>query len=291
MMISLSKCPSTSISATLACVLLFFTSSSRAFQVGAPTERVKRRSNLVLNSNVDRRGFLVGAACSSLIFHPATSRADEDLTAQMFNPDGSLKEGVSTEMAKSKLIAFEWGLSESKLVNIDGKNVEGTTSGSNVRISYELPNKWGRGSDIYIDTSEGVNSPACKRITVYKAAGKASADRLDKASTIGVGTALEATDDLGKLKTADIIGGRKRTRNDGTYYEFDMASAPEKCETGSKDDLGLGFCPYDTILLISATILEERLYVMAIECDNLEWKQGNADLKRVRSSFKVEPIA
>jgi len=266
-------------------------SASTAFQGRAYAVSTQKRGMVALNSHAEnecgRREFLVGAACYSLLLRPIVSRAEEDLTSQMFNPDGSLKDGVPYEVAKTKPVEFNWDHSEPLLVNLDGQNTAETTSGSQVRISYQLPDKWGKG---YIDTSEGANAPACKHITVYKAPGTASTDRLDKATTIGVGKALEATDALGKLKTADVIGGRKQTKNDQKYYEFDMASAPEKCGSRSKDDLGLGFCPYDTVFLISATILDESLYVMAIECDNLEWKQGNADLKRVRSSFSVELI-
>lgn len=236
----------------------------------------------------DRRSFLVGAACASFIFGPSVTRADEDLTSQIYYPDGSLKEGILSEVAKTKLVEFKFDQSPETLqVNLDGENVEGTNTGS-VKISYELPDKWGKG---YIDTSEGVNAPVCKHITVYKAQGISSSDRLEKATTIGVGKALQVIDSLARLKTADIIGGRKQTKNDLKYYEFDMASAPDKCEGTSKDDLGIGFCPYDSVYLISATTLDESLYVMAIECDNQEWKQGNADLKRVRSSFKVERVA
>ncbi len=238
----------------------------------------------------NRRRFLARAACSPFIFLPTAARADEDLTSQIYNPDGSLKEGVSSTVAKTKLVAFTFDQSDTLQINVDGDYKDGTTSNSSsqqVKISYELPDKWGEG---YIDTSEGVNVPACKRITVYKAPGNASFDSLDKATTIGVGKTLKVTDSLARLKTADIIGGRKRTRNEQKYYEFDMASAPDKCEGTSKDDLGLGFCPYDSVFLISATIVNESLYVMAIECDNQEWKQGNSDLKRVRSSFNVEAV-
>ena len=278
---------------TLGC-LVFILSSSRAFQAASVMTH-KARESLALNSQhakeCHRRQFLVRPVLSSLIVGQTPASADEDLTSQLFNPDGSLKEGVSSEVAKTRVVEFKWDQSDSPLVNMDGENVAGTVKGSQVRISYELPDKWGKGNQLYIDRSEGVNAPACKRITVYKTPGKASTDRLDKASIIGVGKALEATGDLEKMTNADIIGGRKQAKNGQKYYTFDMASAPNKCENRAQDDLGLGFCPYDTVFLISATVLNESLYVMVIECDNLEWKQGNADLKRVRSSFSVESVA
>jgi hypothetical protein len=279
--------------ATVAIVgcLFLIASTVRAFQV-APTASFSREGVTVRSQSGSRRRFIVGVAFSSSVYGPITAGADEgqDLASQMFNPDGSLKEGVTSEVAKTRIVDFKWDLLDAILVNLDGENTANSPSGSQVQISYELPGKWGKGKDLYLDTSEGVNLPACRRITVYKAPGKASMDRLEKATTIGVGNALEVTDDLAKLKTADIIGGRKETKGGQTYYQFDIASAPRTCDK-TMDNLGLGFCPYDTVYLISATIMDERLYVMAVECDNLEWKQGNADLKRVRSSFSVEAVA
>lgn len=275
---------------TAACICFIFGQQSKAFQFAPKSGRARDLMLMATRPSDNRRRFLVHAASSPFIFLPTATRADEDLTSQIYNPDGSLKEGVKSTVANTKLVAFTFDQSDSLQVNVNGDLKEGTTSNSGsqqVHISYELPDKWGKG---YIDTSEGVNAPACKRITIYKAPGKASLDSLDKATTIGVGKALRATDSLARLKTADIIGGRKQTKNEQKYYEFDMASAPDKCEGTSKDDLGLGFCPYDSVFLISATILDQSLYVMAIECDNQEWKQGNADLKRVRSSFNVESV-
>jgi hypothetical protein len=277
--------------AVVGCLFLIVSTVVRAFQI-APTARFNRERVTVRSHSESRRSFIVGAAFSSSLYGPITAGADEeqDLASQMFNPDGSLKEGVTSEVAKTRIVDFKWDPSDAVLVNLDGENMANISSGSQVRISYELPGKWGTGKDLYLDTSEGVNLPACKRITVYKAPGKASIDRLEKATTIGVGNALEVTDDLSKLKTADIIGGRKESKGGQKYYQFDIASAPDACDK-TADNLGLGFCPYDTVYLISATVLDERLYVMAVECDNLEWKQGNADLKRVRNSFSVVAFA
>lgn len=70
------------------------------------------------------------------------------------------------------------------------------------------------------------------------------------------------------------------------FYDFDMASAPKECEM-SPENLGLGFCPFNSIYLISAVVVDDALYVLAAACDKSEWKVANADLKRVRSSFSV----
>jgi hypothetical protein len=226
---------------------------------------------------------------------PATAVAageEEDLTSKLFNPDGSTKEGVETQ-AKFRDVDFSWDVADQLVFRIDGTNQGDTKSGSQIRISYRFPFKWSDGKDgdaLYFDRSEGTNGKPCKRIIVYQAAGKADMKRLEKAATAGVAKALDVPDELKLLYNADIISGRVATRNGQTYYEYDMAAAPETCGD-SKENLGLGFCPYDNVFLISATILNDRLYVLSTECDSTKlWKKASADLKAVRSSFTVEQL-
>jgi len=111
------------------------------------------------------------------------------------------------------------------------------------------------------------------------------------------------------FQKADLIGGRTSRKpinsaevkggvDEQTYYEFDLAFAPLECPDfmeGNKENLGLGFCPYDKIFLISATVLKNSetdksgtLMCCVVECDKAEWKLGNSDIKRVRSSFNIE---
>lgn len=208
------------------------------------------------------------------------------------NPDGSLKDGVEAE-AKERLVKFDWDVSDLLSLSEDGSNVGETKSGSQVQLSYKFPFKWSDGKDgdqIYFDRSEGTNAKACKRITVYQAAGKAEVKKLEKASSIGVAKAFDAPESLKRLFKADIISGRTTKRDDQVYYEFDMAAAPDSCGD-SKENLGLGFCPYDNIFLLSATILNDRLYCIVVECDSTKiWKLASSDLKRIRSSFAVENL-
>lgn len=97
------------------------------------------------------------------------------------------------------------------------------------------------------------------------------------------------------LGIADIVSGRKVMKKlsleDGEknqkYYEFDLAVAPESCGQ-SAENLNLGFCPYDTIVLISATIVNEKMMVCAVTSNKEMWMRSNADIKRVRNSFFVE---
>ena len=239
-----------------------------------------------------RRGFLaiVGALAAQGILLPTqpANAEDGDLTSQLFNPDGSLKEG-EVEEAKFRTVDIAWeGASGGKyFTNTDGKNGAGTENGQGIRLSYKIPEKWEQKTEGYFDKSTNDFAIACQRITVYRAPGSVSPERLAKAATIGIADALYVTDDLQVLKGADLISGRSRKQGDIKFYDFDMALAPKTCED-SKENLGLGFCPFDTIYLLSATVFEDALYVMALECDKSEWKVANSDLKRVRSSFAVE---
>lgn len=243
--------------------------------------------------HASRREIMIGfGGLSSLILSPITySVAEEgDMTSKMFNEDGSLKDGEVKE-AKQRSVEFKWDGTENGRLSEDGLNKEGTSPGSQVTVAYEFPEKWsdGRnGDEIYYDRSEGTNAKACKRITVFQAPGKADMKQLQKATTIGVAKTLNVPESLSRLYKADIISGRVSKKNGQTYYQFDMASAPESCGK-SDENLGLGFCPYDNIFLLSATIVNDRLYCMAVECDSTRiWKIASADLKRVRSSFTVE---
>jgi hypothetical protein len=45
----------------------------------------------------------------------------------------------------------------------------------------------------------------------------------------------------------------------------------------------------DDLFLISATVVNDRLYCMIVECDSTNtWKVESKELKRVRSSFAIE---
>ena len=239
-----------------------------------------------------------GASLASAFFPAVAANADDgDLTSQLFNADGSLKEGQVVE-AKSKVVAttFPGGSGESSpgkkaLVSVDGAAAAPTGGGGTVKVSYELPEKWGDASTGYLDKSEGVNAKSADRITVFQLAGPAEIKTLDKASTIGVAKALgiETLPQYNpSILKADLVSGRRSNREGIAYYEYDLAVAPASCVSGQKEDLGLGFCPYDSIVLLSAAVVDGRMYGIMVECDRDEWKKGNADLKRVRSSFQVD---
>lgn len=277
-----------------------------------------------------------------------------DLTTQLFNPDGSIKDKDADVEAKSRLVSFQWqdvAPNSNNNVAVNGKNTtpkqttpaagsssldaSSSFSSSVITLSYNLPAKW---SADYIDTSvttttsssssaapKSNNSKRCQRIVVYQVPGPVSADRLAQATRMGVAEALEfpavldndsdTNDNAGNtgsaLAAADIIGGRSfkipvATGNDSkqqqVYYEFDLAVAPKTCSGQDADDLRLGFCPYERIILLSATLVplqpaenseqqqpppQYSLYVCSVEATKDQWKQSNAELRRIRSSFRV----
>jgi hypothetical protein len=238
------------------------------------------------SGDTSRRQFLTSVVISPLIISKPVSADDEQsLTSKLFNPDGSLKDG-QVQGATERAVTFQWDSNDEGVVNTDGMTTTGT-NGSQFKLSYNLPEKWGTGDKLYIDSSEGVNAQACRHITVYQAPGKVDENQLDKATTIGVGKSLFVIDSLSPIRSADLVGGRKSKKGDQMYYEFDLAVAPKTCAESS-ENLGLGFCPFDSVYLLSATLMEGKLFVIVVECDKFEWKQANADLKRVRSSFTVE---
>jgi hypothetical protein len=208
---------------------------------------------------------------------------------------------------KSKTIDITWDVNDQGRFNIDSVNTNGTSTGSQVRLSYQLPERWKTNSNDqdknYIDVEK--QAKACHRLTVYQAPAPVgeytTMEALQKISgKVGVGKALHMPKWLSpSLYSADLLSARKDTKPNGqndeqTYLELEMASAPSTCNTASSnvnDKLNLGlFCPYDTIYLLSATILNGQLYVLLVEASSEQWKRSNGDLKFVRSSFAVESL-
>jgi len=279
------------------------TNYSRQFSLSS----VNDDANVIV---MNRRNFITAGLVSQILWTPLLqpAAADEgDLTSQMFNEDGSLKavlngKSQSDLEAKSRkiVINFPTEINDKAIVSADGRKVSaGENEGKFLKVTYDVPEKWTDAPD-YIDTLLASGEKACDRIVVYQVPGIfKDFTKLDAATTIGVAKAL-SVDSLesgvlpSTLKSADVVSGRKATKDCGNtgdqckYYEFDLAMAPDNCDPKGAENLGLGFCPYNTIVLLSATIVAERMLVFAVTCTKDEWKRSNADLKRVRSSFTVE---
>lgn len=267
-------------------------------------------SHISDSDSVNRRQFISNTVMTGLLSQiiagqAQSALAEDDLTSQLFNDDGSLKEGIMNGMTTDKelentlSVIFPSASEESQaIISVDGK---GTGSEAGIKVTYTVPDKWTAAPD-YRDTMLTDRDKACDRITFYQVPGTfKDSNSLEKATTIGVAKALGfssvAAGVLPKsLPGADTVTGRKVSKaaslkeeetEKRKYYEFDMAVAPDTCGT-SAENLGLGFCPYDTIVLLSATIIDAKMMVCAVTCTKDEWKRSNAELKIVRNSFFVE---
>lgn len=266
-----------------------------------------------------REALLSTAALLTSGLAVASSNADEgtdDLTSALFNLDGSLKEGIESQ-AKFQKVEFVWDASpsslDSYLVNVDGSDItaeralrSNAIAEAKVKISYDLPVKWNSPSaigdaknqndlykDLTVQQDDGKAVHALTSIIVYQSPGLVEEDRLEKASSVGIAKALNVLPSLSPLQSADLVSGRVRPlggNNNQKVFDFDLAVAPKNC-ANTKDNLGLGFCPFDTIYLLSGAIVNQRLYVFALQCNKDQWKRSNSDLRKVRSSFYVEQIA
>ena len=165
---------------------------------------------------------------------------EDDLTSAMFNPDGSLKEGVESE-AKFQKVEFVWDGSSSSLddylIYVDGSDAtnQGFLGGEKektVKVSYELPIKWkgpsqmkdaNRVRDLYTDlTIQAANKEPVKAltsITIYQSPGLVEEKRLETASTIGIAKALNVIPALSPLQSADLVGGGGACKSLGQWQE------------------------------------------------------------------------
>ena len=301
-----------------------------AIATGATSEVPRKRRDFLLQilgeatlisaASVASFPFITNAADDAIY-----TRAEGDLTSQLFNPDGSLRDPNMVVEAQEMAVELSFPISSYS----DGININVAVDGvqpaslatdavTNLKASYNLPLKWNLKESpqlpLYYDSSEGKNGKACNRITVYSiSTNYLDETTLEKASKVGVAKSLFMDQisnnyfDIGVQK-ADLISGRtvrkpiqslkeKGEFDEQVYYEFDLAFAPAECRNymeGNKENLGLGFCPYDSIFLVSATVLKNNegdksrtLVCCVVECNKDEWKIANSDLRRIRKSFKV----
>jgi hypothetical protein len=130
-----------------------------------------------------------------------TNNDDEDLTASLYNPDGSIKANVASE-ATSRTVSFRLPTIGDQVEAMDGKPMI-----NNDKIGSK-----------YTDNGQSV----CRRISVYKTNTATTTPRNDllaSATKNGVTQTLE-TSRIGLDGKADLMSGAIR---DG-YYEFDLGS-------------------------------------------------------------------
>lgn len=233
------------------------------------------------------------------------------MVTQLFNADGSLKDMASVVEAQVRTITLSVANNDdddrSPQRWVDGRTSDArpaASSPSTICIGqYSLPAKW---DDRYVDAT--TQERACTRISVYRVPYSAAPSNKKKKNPksfsrsalmlADVLSALPPDSDLRSLwQGADLISAKIRRTNSEEggdavlYSEFDVAVAPATCSGSDREDLRLGFCPYDRIGLISAAVVSKEendvLAVLVVESTRSEWQRANADLRRVRSSFVV----
>jgi hypothetical protein len=248
---------------------------------------------------------LLGLPESAAADAPTTeqSSSSSDLTTQLFNTDGSLKQEMDAQ-AKFRQICVQLDNdSTTPTIVVDGKQQSSTSSSSfgsssppaQVKVTYQIPESWSSSPPPYVNTN--TQQEVCQKITILRVPNPDPATTLKKATQIGVAKALRLPS---LYQAADLVGGRtsvRKTNNNNDndqklYYEFDLAVAPTNCDTKNanqpNDTLGLGlFCPYESIALVSATASSTDAFVLLVESNPDQWKRANADLRRIRTSFTV----
>eukprot|EP00978_Attheya_sp_CCMP212_P031383 scaffold118374_cov42-Attheya_sp.AAC.1 len=158
----------------------------------------------------------------------AKAEESEDLTSQLYNPDGSLKSQDIPEEAKSRTITIKLGpgsvATDGVVVNnkkADSSGGDGAINEGLLEISYEVPTKWSQ-DYMYLNPTKGVTVQACDHIYAYSVPYDASVLPLSKASTAGVaktlqlGTVLSSPsynkndkeEEEGPWDAADVMGGK-----------------------------------------------------------------------------------
>jgi hypothetical protein len=79
--------------------------------------------------------------------------------------------------------------------------------------------------------------------------------------------------EIGQRATFKDVNGSGRA-----CYEFDLTVAPDD-DPSAKDDM---------LFSVSATVLNKRLFVCIVQCDEAQLKRAGSDLQLVRSSFQVK---
>jgi len=264
------------------------------------------------------RTLMASSLSFAILQKPPTVNADTDTVINEIN-DSTVGDPIIFAQSRSVTLIFE---SDDSKVFVDGsvlgRSLNSSPSSSmSIQALYQVPTKWTNPPD-YLDTFSNGPNPlkACERIIVYQAPLGEDPLILEKSASIGVAKALgwlkkDGLVELGLLpasvKRADIISGKKLYKNieekavdisepnslsekspkKQQYFEYDIAVAPSTCSESENENLRLGFCPYESIILTSSTIINSNMFVLAVLCTKDEWKRASGDIKRVRSSFNV----
>ena len=84
------------------------------------------------------------------------------------------------------------------------------------------------------------------------------------------------------LERADLVAAAVRKSDGITFYDFDLALSPKKCNT----EMATACLPVKVILL-SCAVRAGKLHVARVDANADQWKRTGTALRLLRSSFSV----
>jgi len=198
------------------------------------------------------------ALATALLPRVAYADDDDDDYASKYNEDGVL---IGIDQLKAEV--------EMQTIALDST------------ASFTLPKFWktnGKGG-----WDDPVNGPQVEGVALYTADfSGADITALGKLNKLDVGALPAIPKDL---LSGDLVGAKKETRAGQIFYDFDLALSPKICPQSQQ--LIQGLCFPDTVVLLSATVLNGKIYVIDVRANEAQWKAGSKALRSIRGSFKV----
>ncbi|KAK3289317.1 hypothetical protein CYMTET_3250 [Cymbomonas tetramitiformis] len=147
--------------------------------------------------------------------------------------------------------------------------------------SYQVPGFWSAEGD------SGWKDPVLGRA-------------VDSIEIVAIDTKLNSMTDLGRLENvkvakslpvpaelakADLLGGKKQVVDGVMYYQWDLVTEPATC--APEKQIIQGQCLPEFITMLSACVIDGKLYVMTILAAAESFKFSGKSLRALRDSFSV----
>ena len=89
-----------------------------------------------------------------------------------------------------------------------------------------------------------------------------------------------------ELVRADLVAAAVRKSDGVTFYDFDLALSPSKCDT----EMATACLP-NKVILLSCGVRAGQLHVVRVDASPDQWKRAGTALRLLRSSFTVDVAA
>jgi len=86
-----------------------------------------------------------------------------------------------------------------------------------------------------------------------------------------------------ELVRADLVAAAVRKSDGVTFYDFDLALSPSKCDT----EMATACLP-NKVILLSCGVRAGQLHVVRVDASPDQWKRAGTALRLLRSSFSVD---